>query len=874
MAREYLIPGGLIDESGSRQYVTSGGLTSETATSGITASGAVTFGALTSAGTSQLRITAAGSVTFGILTSSSASTLLIQGQGAASFGAMTSSGVGALKITGSATVTFGQLTGSGAASLKITGNAAVTFGVMLASSASNLRITGQGDVTLGDMTGAGASALRITANAAVTFGTLVGTGASTISAPHIVGVGSVTFGAMIGSGTFLIRASATLPKDEVTENIPFPITPPSQDVSPELYGFLKDTLAQVRDAHVKNQLGDSTFNWQVMLALDEIPSHTLGSSGSFYHDTYGIFRGTYVQFESIDSGGMVGGPIGFGKDQWGATNEFGRCRDGICRGLICAESLPLEGQYGWILTQGINFSQLTVDAAIKSKDSLGWTVDGLVEDQNAGTIGQVLVITAGIIPPGGFTLSLSLGAPNLASRTVALESRIADLEAQIQSLVNSGVGTAIDQALTFYADGISTQLTALARRITSITPDGSSIQDTQFLQSLTNLENSALLSRKQALLAQQLGATQLAATVQLTKEAKTGRDESQYYSEASGQFSVEAGLSSINASLSATASAGFSASAGTYADAAGVSATAAVTAQTAAEVARTGSETAATASTTARDASSASATDSAASASASHTSELAAAASASGASGSATASSTSAANASTSESNAYTYSLVAASNQIDLTTLTATVTTQASAITDIEGKQEAYFSVTAIAGDNTASVTILADNSGGRIALVGDVDIHGDLVVDGTIITEKIGSNAVTLMIAAETNPSAISIPHDKPTLGGVYVDGIAITFPTPTGAPIRLDFNCLGQRPLYESGAVIYVRLVRIQSATTTDITGWQEAEKASRVLFLDVPSAGSSCVYQAQYACDFATYDDSAYIFYEILFGMEVKR
>lgn len=597
----------------------------------------------------------------------------------------------------------------------------------------------------------------------------------------------------------------SLDKEQVAENNPLPPVPPSDGITPELHGFLKDFVATVRSAHTSNQLGDSTFNWQVMLAVDDVAQYNLGSQGSFYHPIYGTFTGNYVQFDSMDAAGIVGGPVGFTKVSWVVTNIIGRTLDGIVQGLLCSETIPVSGTFGWILTKGVNIYQLTVSETVKRNDSLSWTPTGLQFDPDTTPFGQVMLITDGVIAPGDFLVKL-VGASG------AVLGRIAALEAQLDGLANAGLEDRLNEQLSLVQRNMDTSLLVMTKRIRSLTPDGSSITETQFLQSLTNFKNLASIASANAALAAKYTDVSLQATVEFTKQAKTGRDESKFYSEASGMFSVDAGLSASNASFNADASAGFSASASSFADDAGVHAAAALVSETNASVSE------------------------------------------GNASASASASGGYASDASISESNAHAYSLVAASNMVDLAVVTATVATHSTAIADHTGKLTAWWNVTAIAGDNTASLEVLANNSGGRILLnAANVDIHGDLLVTGTITTPKLDAVAVTTPKIADqavTNwVSATGFGGTIDATGGAGSMTMANATITTVGGVIKVDFQCNASK----SGPSAVYRLEFYRDATligrtyhiTPSGTGFEIPQSC---FIIDSPAAGTY-TYTAQF-------------------------
>lgn len=87
-----------------------------------------------------------------------------------------------------------------------------------------------------------------------------------------------------------------------------------------------------------------------------------------------------------------------------------------------------------------------------------------------------------------------------------------------------------------------------------------------------------------------------------------------------------------------------------------------------------------------------------------------------------------------------------------ITTLTATVSgvsstvsTHSSVITDLLGRTEAYWTVSATTPGTRADITIFADNAGAGVNITGDVSITGDLIVDGSVLTPKMADQSITI---------------------------------------------------------------------------------------------------------------------------------
>jgi septal ring factor EnvC (AmiA/AmiB activator) len=85
-----------------------------------------------------------------------------------------------------------------------------------------------------------------------------------------------------------------------------------------------------------------------------------------------------------------------------------------------------------------------------------------------------------------------------------------------------------------------------------------------------------------------------------------------------------------------------------------------------------------------------------------------------------------------------------AAMQQTLNTTGASLTTIGGAVTTLEGKNEAYLSITGTAAGNRAQVTLYANNSGAGVDIVGDVRISGAVTIDGTLTAAKFVAKGIT----------------------------------------------------------------------------------------------------------------------------------
>ncbi|WP_137898354.1 hypothetical protein [Sphingomonas sp. 2SG] len=74
----------------------------------------------------------------------------------------------------------------------------------------------------------------------------------------------------------------------------------------------------------------------------------------------------------------------------------------------------------------------------------------------------------------------------------------------------------------------------------------------------------------------------------------------------------------------------------------------------------------------------------------------------------------------------------------------ATVQQQAGTLVDLAGKATAYVRLLADGGNGVARLSLWSDQFGGAWELIGNGRIGGNLVVDGTITTSKVGANQMT----------------------------------------------------------------------------------------------------------------------------------
>lgn len=173
------------------------------------------------------------------------------------------------------------------------------------------------------------------------------------------------------------------------------------NLDPGLAKFLQYLVQTERDVHNLNMVGDTTLPWELMCEITSQQLYNLGSIGRFLNPPYGMIRARYVKFKTPTAGLWTGSPYGWavapGGFKWEATNEIGVSLAARVAGLGASYTLPVDGQYGWIIIEGINTQSIryTAAGAPTVGQRLIWSANGLV---GAGTdfVGTVVSV-AGLV---------------------------------------------------------------------------------------------------------------------------------------------------------------------------------------------------------------------------------------------------------------------------------------------------------------------------------------------------------------------------------------------------------------------------------------------------------------------------------------------
>ena len=184
--------------------------------------------------------------------------------------------------------------------------------------------------------------------------------------------------------------------------------------------------------------------------------------------------------------------------------------------------------------------------------------------------------------------------------------------------------------------------------------------------------------------------------------------------------------------------------------------------------------------------------------------------------------------------------------QSSYASLNSSVTTQAGTISNINGKLAAYYGISVDAGTGQASFKLIADGTEpSTIELSADqIVMHGDVVIDGTLTTAKVGPNQITSSGGATTaGPTSAS-------------SGSWTTIHTETvvtlGGLVDLFFSTVSNPPDINADVSLDLRLRRNGSVTIYQASGLQQPVYAASAyrknttailsaMYQDSPAAGT---------------------------------
>jgi hypothetical protein len=333
-----------------------------------------------------------------------------------------------------------------------------------------------------------------------------------------------------------------LPAVRMPDPNPYSVQVPEsvRRLNPELYEFLRKLTTTLRDEHNRTQAGDTTFDWQMMLGLDDLPRFTLGSLGSFSHPQFGLIRGRYVRFSSIQNKpdyspvGFVAGPLSL---EWQFTNILGSAQDSACRGLIASYVPPRIGQYGWIITEGVNFTALFLTENPGSGDTVQWGESpiGRYLGTGAEKVGDFYKVSAGTV-------------------RIGLEGTVSLMTGGADNAFDLGYGKQIREIRRrLDLQGAQSQLfiELLSRQITELTDDRASVELLDQIQAAANWANLGNTALKNIERYSRLTDIAAQSAQSILRDVRAYRNEAGFFAESSIQFNSAASLNMAAASVSA-----------------------------------------------------------------------------------------------------------------------------------------------------------------------------------------------------------------------------------------------------------------------------------------------------------------------------------
>lgn len=238
------------------------------------------------------------------------------------------------------------------------------------------------------------------------------------------------------------------------ESNPFRSEIPStvDDLSTALGDFLREQAQNLRQQHNLIQAGDTTCQWELLTELTSQQLFTLGSVGRFFNAEFGLVVCRYVQFEEMVETDNVCSPVGqikateFGL--WRVTNDLGASDSGLVFGIIGAYEIPTDGQYGWVIVDGVNLQTLGSDSTGGlAGEEFVWGATGLLGTSGLGRVigRRIQTQSSAVLAPGMFRVQLE--SWSRASIQQAANDAVAPVQAQVTELaqditdIQTAIGT-------------------------------------------------------------------------------------------------------------------------------------------------------------------------------------------------------------------------------------------------------------------------------------------------------------------------------------------------------------------------------------------------------------------------------------------------
>lgn len=172
--------------------------------------------------------------------------------------------------------------------------------------------------------------------------------------------------------------------------------PPEKVEAPRItFDYMRQQAEVLRETHMLNQAGDSTFPWEVLTKPHTDRQFRLGALGRFYHDDHGIIMARYVQFKYMRRDTRwVNAPVGFitrpvpSESEWVVTNDLSRSHPDLVVGIMSGFTHPQDGQYGFVIVNGPNLTNLnqTTNAPLPVGTPVVWGANDKISPNSPGRV--------------------------------------------------------------------------------------------------------------------------------------------------------------------------------------------------------------------------------------------------------------------------------------------------------------------------------------------------------------------------------------------------------------------------------------------------------------------------------------------------------
>lgn len=178
-------------------------------------------------------------------------------------------------------------------------------------------------------------------------------------------------------------------------------------------GMAMDSLLYtLRQEHTKQLVGDTQLHWSFLTRKYQAATYTPGSLGRFSHPSFGLIRARFCRFKAPNGALWSGAPVGFVQENfaWEVTNAFVSSAPALCAGLQGCFVALADGEYGWVIEDGVNIQSVAVSGAAPTFGSaVGWVGDGTVGVAALSKFGFVMnpgALAGGELPPGSIRVKV------------------------------------------------------------------------------------------------------------------------------------------------------------------------------------------------------------------------------------------------------------------------------------------------------------------------------------------------------------------------------------------------------------------------------------------------------------------------------------